>query len=162
MTPRQLAFLYHLQQGKTEREAAQAMGVIYTTVRRFIQGIRQALDVNDMSEAVRLCASRLHHEAHTLPLGPGKQPGNLISGSNCRWAKAREAGVSLYLEPELIEALRLYASSPGSRMWRDPGHFGSGGAEPAPADPFGHACAAHVRGGDRRPPGRDPDLNRVL
>jgi len=111
LTPRQLALLYHLQQGKTEREAAQAMGVIPATVRRFIQGIRQALDVYEMNEAVRLCAARLHHEAHTLPLGAGKQPGNETSGPKCLSNKASAAGVALYLAPELIESLGLYASS---------------------------------------------------
>lgn len=111
LTPRQLAFLYHIGEGKTEREAAEAMGVVYGTARRFVEMIRKALDVYDMQEAVRLAGARLHQEGHTLPLSAGKQPGNLTSGSGSRHEKAKQAGVEVYLEPELREALRLFARS---------------------------------------------------
>jgi site-specific DNA recombinase len=69
LTPRQLAYLYHVGQGKNRREIAAIMGVHYSSLTTHSLEIRKRLQVKNEKEAAALAAERIAAVLPTLPLG---------------------------------------------------------------------------------------------
>ncbi len=69
LTPRQLAFLHHVNQGKKPVEAGQAMGIAGSTVCFLMTDIRKRMGVHDIPECASQARSRIHSLLHSLPLG---------------------------------------------------------------------------------------------
>ena len=101
LTPRHLALLHWLNEGKTLREAAGCMNIIYSTVRQFVMQIRKLMGEKDLLEIARQARGRIHAELSTLPLHgfQGPQEVRVESGSE-----------RVYVSPKLMEVLPLYAS----------------------------------------------------
>lgn len=74
LTPRQLALLYHLGEGLSLKEAAQAMGVSYSTVKSFSWQVQQELGLSHLPDAIALAKPRINALLSTLPLGQSADP----------------------------------------------------------------------------------------
>ena len=96
VTPRQLALLHHVGQGKTRAAAAAAMGVSDITARGWLRQIKKHVGTSDLADAFVLCRGRISLLLGTLPLGPNEEP---------RSAASRERDAAARLTPKLREIL---------------------------------------------------------
>lgn len=97
LTPRHLALLYWLGQGKTLAEAAAVMAVTDNCLRTHQTHIRRLLEVQDFGECIAKSCARIHAEFSTLPLYGLRGPQAKVEGG-------------VYLSATLLEVLPLYAS----------------------------------------------------
>lgn len=74
LTPRHLAFLYHVGQGKKRREIAELMNVSYATVSTYWTQVRDRLEVSSEEDAAKMAAERIEALLPTLPLGAMDHP----------------------------------------------------------------------------------------
>ena len=104
LTPRDLAYLYWVDRGKTRREAAKEMGVCENTARGFECEIRKRLGVKDLGEAARMARGTIHARLDSLPLGPHREG-----------REATETRGGLTLSAKVLEVLPLLASAASVR-----------------------------------------------
>ena len=69
LTPRQLAFLHHINQGKTPVEAEKEMGIVSNTTRFMMTDIRKRMEMHDIKECASAARPRIQSLLHSLPLG---------------------------------------------------------------------------------------------
>ena len=69
LTPRHLAFLHHLNQGKTTAQAGEALGIVSNTTRFMITEIRKRMGMHDIQECAAASRPRIASLLHSLPLG---------------------------------------------------------------------------------------------
>lgn len=70
LTPRELAVLYWLREGKSVDEIAEMWGTTREALHYLMRSIKRRLGVDNMEEAIALAAHRLDAEKERLPLGP--------------------------------------------------------------------------------------------
>jgi DNA-binding NarL/FixJ family response regulator len=68
LTPREMAFLHWLDQGKSSHEAAELMKVAHATTRQWTRSIRRKMGIDVLSDAVAQARSRIKYHLPTLPL----------------------------------------------------------------------------------------------
>lgn len=69
LTPRQLAFLHHINQGKTPAEAQKELGIASNTTRSMMTDIRKRMGTHDIKECASAARSRIQSLLHSLPVG---------------------------------------------------------------------------------------------
>lgn len=74
LTPRHLALLYWLGEGKSLEEAAAALEITSSTGRVLVSQLRKRLGVRDLGEAVHLARWRINAMLPKLPLGRLRSP----------------------------------------------------------------------------------------
>ncbi len=81
LTPRHLAFLHHLNQGKTTAQAGEALGIVSNTTRFMMTEIRKRMGMHDIQECAAASRSRIASLLHSLPLGllrPRTEDGKIV------------------------------------------------------------------------------------
>src|SRR5262249_2533775 len=97
LSPRQLAFLYHVGQGKSRTEAASLMGVTPNCLGGDAPAIGERLGLGAVQDAARIASPRINAVFPTLPIGLPKHRAQQTSGEQP-------------LSPTLMEVFPLLAS----------------------------------------------------
>ena len=74
LTPRQLALLHHVNEGRSLKEASEKMGVSYSTVKSFSWQVQKELEIGNLVDAAALARPRINAVLGSLPLGPSADP----------------------------------------------------------------------------------------
>ena len=74
LTPRQLALLYHVNEGRSLKEASEKMGVSYSTVKSFSWQVQKELEIGNLIDAAALARPRIYAVLGSLPVGPSADP----------------------------------------------------------------------------------------
>lgn len=105
LTPRELAVLHTIGQGKSHKEIAQIMKTGIANSYTLSMRIRRCLGVRNLRDAYTLAQKRIERQLSTLPLG---------SSGRCKIG-TREVPV---LSPAMLEVLPLLARAAPHRRWR--------------------------------------------
>lgn len=107
LTPRHLALLHWLDQGREPAQAAHEMQIQPNTVRTLTMQIRKLMGMHDMQEITRLARGRVHAQLATLPL-------HGLRGPLVEVRKERPDGV--FVSDKLMQVLPLYVAGATTRL----------------------------------------------